>query len=81
MTNVPLRFDIFSPFDGQKAVDVDLRRQVVARGLEHAGPEQRMEVRDVLADEVVDFRTRRLPPIVELLALLGFAPLLRCEAM
>ena len=35
-------------------MDVDLRRQAEAGRLEHAGPEQRVEVRDVLADEVMN---------------------------
>ena len=62
--------------DGEEAVDVDFRRQVVAGRLQHAGPEQRVEVRDVLADEVVNLAIGRSPPIVELLAR-AIAPLLR----
>ena len=62
--------------DGEEAVDVDFRRQTVAGGLEHAGPEQRVEVRDVFADEMVNLAIFRAPPIVEFLAC-AIAPLLR----
>ena len=53
-TNVPLRLRHLLAVDVQEAVDVDERRQVEAGGLEHRRPEQRVEVGDVLADEVVD---------------------------
>ena len=62
--------------DREKAVDVNFRRQGVAGRLQHAGPEQRVKVRDVLADEVVNLAIGRPPPIVELLAR-AIAPLLR----
>ena len=61
--------------DGQESVDVHLRRQVEPRRLEHAGPEQRVEVGDVLADEMVHFGVARLPPTVEVSAS-AIAPLL-----
>src|SRR4051812_234035 len=61
--------------DGEKSVDVNLSRQAVAGGLEHAGPEQRVEIGDVLADEVVDLAIFGAPPVVELLAS-AIAPLL-----
>ena len=42
------------------------RRQAKAGPLQHGRPEQRVEVEDVLADEVVQLgRTRRPPPVVE----------------
>src|SRR4051812_36400805 len=50
------------------------RRQRKASRLQHAGPEQRVKISDVLADEVVNFGRGRLPPIVELLAA-ALAPL------
>src|SRR5262245_62184728 len=59
--------------DGEKSVDVDFRRQREAGRFEHPGPEERVELRDVFADEVVDFSAGRLPPVVELLAI-SFAP-------
>ncbi len=43
------------------------RWQVEAGGLQDAGPEQGMEISDVLADEVMDFHVVILPPIRELL--------------
>ncbi len=63
--------------DGQETVDVDFRRQLEAGGLQHAGPEQRVEIGDVFADEVVDFDGRFFgifsarPPFVERLASLS----------
>src|SRR6202012_1735899 len=39
--------------DGHKAVCVNARRRSHAGRLEHRGPEQRVKVQDVLADEVV----------------------------
>jgi len=54
--------------DGEEAVDVNFGGQVVAGGLEHAGPEQRVEIRDIFADEVVDFAIFGAPPVVELFA-------------
>ena len=56
-------------------MDVDLLRQVEAGRLQHGGPEERMEVGDVLADEVVDLGLGAPPPVVELLAV-PIAPLL-----
>ena len=53
--------------DGQKAVRMDAGRPSHAGGLEHRGPEQRVEVQDVLADEVVQLRRRiRGQEVVEL---------------
>ena len=53
--NVPLRLRHLLAVDGQEAVDVDLLRQAEAGRLEHRRPEERVEIGDVLADEVVDF--------------------------
>ena len=39
---------------GEKPVDVHLRRQAEAGRLQHAGPKERMEVRDIFADEVMN---------------------------
>ena len=41
---------------GEEAVDEDLRRPLVAGGVEHRGPEEAVEADDVLADEVVALR-------------------------
>ena len=60
---------------GQKTVDVDLGRQAESGHFQHARPEQRVEVGDVLANEVMDFRLLAAPPIVVLLAV-PIAPLL-----
>ena len=43
------------PFHGQEAVGMDPGRFAEARGLKHGGPEQRVEIDDVLADEVMQF--------------------------
>ena len=48
-------------------------RQVEAGGFEHGGPEQCMEVGDVLADEVMHFGFGILPPAVEVFPVL-FTP-------
>src|SRR5262245_10470009 len=61
--------------NGQEAVDMNLCRQAVAGRLEHAGPEQRVKVSNVLADEMVNPAVRRAPPIIEPLAM-PIAPLL-----
>src|SRR3954464_8009832 len=69
----------FLAADRQKAVDMDPGRQLEFGGMEHAGPEEGVEVGDVLADEMMNlaapadgggtFRQVPLrPPIVELLA-------------
>jgi hypothetical protein len=42
---------------------MDLARQIVAGGLEHGGPEKQVEIADVGADEVMDFRARLQPPL------------------
>ena len=54
----------------QEAVGMHGRRLAEARALEHRRPEQRVEVQDVLADEVVQLRRAvRLPPVLEVEAL------------
>ena len=53
---------------------MDLRRQAVAGRLQHRRPEQRVEVGDVLADEVVDLGLVAPPPVVEIFPL-AVAPL------
>ena len=59
----------FLAADGEEPVDVDLRRQIAAGRLQHAGPEQRVKVRDVLADEMMNFGLRvAAPPVVQVLA-------------
>jgi len=55
--------------DREKAVDVNLSGQAETRYLEHGRPEKRMKIRDVLANEVVDFGSVAGPPLVEILAL------------
>ena len=55
-------------------MDVDLRRQAESGRLQHRRPEERVEIRDVLADEVVDLGRRAAPPVVETLAV-AVAPL------
>src|SRR3954468_17048602 len=62
--------------DGEETVDVNLFWQVVSGRLQHSRPEQRVEIRNVLANEVVDFAIGGAPPIVELFAQ-ALAPLLR----
>ncbi len=64
----------FPSIDGQESVDVHLVGQVEPGGLEHRGPEQGVEVGDVLSDEVVDFGFVVAPPGVEVFAV-GLAPL------
>ena len=59
----------------QEPMDVDLGGQAESGHLQHAGPEQGVEIRDVLADEVVDFRLLAPPPSVILLAV-AITPLL-----
>ena len=66
-----LRLRHLSSIDGQETVDVHFRRQVEAGGLEHGRPEQRVEVGDVLADEVVHLGLGVSPPRVEILAVGG----------
>ena len=63
-----LRLRHLLPVDGEEAVDVDLRRQAETGRLQHRRPEKRVEIRDVLADEVMDFGRRAAPPVVEPLA-------------
>ncbi len=53
-----------------------LGRQRVAGRLEHAWPEQRVKIRNVFADEVMNFAVVALPPIGEFFAV-TIAPLLR----
>ena len=65
MTNVPLDFDIFSPPTVRKPWIRTLGGQRETGRLEHAGPEQRVEVRDVLADEVMDLHVVAAPPVVK----------------
>ena len=57
-------------------MNVDFGWQAVARRFEHARPEQRVEIRDVFADEVMNFNLVVFPPVVQILAVL-FAPLER----
>ena len=54
--------------DGQETVNVDLGRQIETGGFQHAGPEQRVKIGDVLADEVMDFGLRITPPRLKVLA-------------
>ncbi len=49
--------------DGKETVDVQRRRLAVAGAFEHGRPEQRMEVDDVLADEVVQLGRAVLGPV------------------
>ena len=66
------RFDERAPpfrhllaIDGEKTVHMNPFRNRVPRRLQHARPEERVEVHDVLADEVVDLAIVALPPIFE----------------
>ena len=52
----PFRFRHLLAVDGEEAVDVDLRRQAESGRLQHGRPEERVEIGDVLADEMVDLR-------------------------
>ena len=61
------RFRHLLAVDREETVDMNLLGQAEAGRLEHGGPEQRVEIGDVLADEVVDFGVRVAPPVVELL--------------
>ena len=64
---VPRDFDIFWPLMVTKAVGMDRGRSPHAGALEHRGPEQRVKIQDVLADEVVQLGRRiRGQEIVEL---------------
>ena len=67
--NVPLLFDIFSPLTVRKPWMWTFAGRLNAGHVQHGRPEQRVEIRDVLADEVVDFGLRAAPPVVQLLAL------------
>jgi hypothetical protein len=49
----PLALGHLLAVHGEEAVDVYLPGQIEAGRLEHAGPEERVEVGDVLADEVM----------------------------
>ena len=49
----PARLRHFLSVDGQEAMGIDAGRSPKARAFEHRRPEQRVEVHDVLADEVV----------------------------
>src|SRR6516164_5432289 len=57
--------------DIEKTMDVNLRRQFETGCLQHAGPKKRMEISNVLADEMMNFsrlafRSRPArPPIVK----------------
>ena len=50
-----------------------LGRHAVLSCVQHAGPEQRMEVGNVLADEVVNFAVRVSPPVRQLFTI-GLTP-------
>ncbi len=50
------------PVHGEKAVCVDRARQAVAGKFQHRRPEQRVEIQDVLADEVHQLGFRIRPP-------------------
>src|SRR5204863_9771644 len=54
--------------DGEEAVDVNLFWQVVSGRLQHSRPEQRVEICNVLANDVVDFAIGGTPAMTELLA-------------
>ena len=54
-------------------MNVNFGRQTESSRLEHTRPEQRMEISDVFANEVMHFGGGALPPIVKLLAG-AFAP-------
>jgi hypothetical protein len=61
------RFRHLCAVDRKKAVGEDLRRRAVAGVGQFGRPEQRVEVEDVLADEVVELGRRvRLEPFVEI---------------
>ena len=64
----------FLAIDGEEPMDVYKLRKGKAGGLKNTGPKQRMKVRDVFADEVVDLGLVALPPIGERFVIL-FAPL------
>ena len=58
--------------DGQEAVHEHARRRAEAGAVQHRGPEQRVEVDDVLADEVVQLGVAvRAPVAVEIAARCG----------
>src|SRR3954453_21919066 len=63
-----LRLDHLLAADCEEAMDVHPVRQAEAGRLEHAWPKERVKVCNVFADEMVNLRLRRLPPIFELLA-------------
>ena len=44
----------FLATDGEESVNVHFRRQIAAGRLQHARPEQRMKVGDVLTDEMMN---------------------------
>ena len=73
---VPLLFDIFSPLTVRKPWMWTRVGRLKPATLQHRRPKQRVEIGDVFADEVVDFRLRAPPPIVEPLAV-PLAPLQR----
>ena len=72
-------FGHFLAVDREETVDMHKLRKRITSGFQHAWPEQRMKVRDVLADEVMDFGSLALPPIRQRLVV-AFAPLpCRCD--
>ena len=44
-------------------MDVNPFRQGVTSNIQHCGPEKSMKILDVLADEMMDFRIRIMPPV------------------
>ena len=50
--------------DGEEAVREQFGRRAEAGVLQHGGPEQRVEIQDVLADEVVELGVGALFPVV-----------------
>src|SRR4051812_5996800 len=70
----PLALGHLLTIDGEEAMNMDERWKREFCRLEHRGPEERVKVRDVLADKVMHFSRRRTPPIFKFLTML-LAPL------
>ena len=57
-------------------MNVHSLRQLIPSSLQHRRPKERMEIRDVLANEMMNLAVGISPPVVEILPV-GVAPFLR----
>ena len=54
-------------------MNVNFFRQAQSRRFQHGGPEQRVEISDILTDEMMDFGGRTFPPVNQFFVVL-FTP-------